>query len=305
MPRAVRAGMAFIGALDQGALGGLQRLCAPDATWWVDTGPDRRAGLAPAGSGRFPLHGLMAMDAKLALMRELGPGAFPTGCRQIPRRIVAGDDWCVIEVDGDGLHASGKRYANRYGFVFDVDGRGAITSVREYLDTWHAQDVIGAGAAIPPTAVDREPEPGAPLPAPVGELWPALARGDIDGFAALFTEDAVWWTDTGPDRRLGRLHGRGDVHANGPFHGNVAMADKLAQMRKRIADGAYRTPAVTVTPHRWIRDDTLVAIEASGDAVLAGEKRYQNRYLWVVEVREHRIAAVREYCDTAHLKDVL
>ncbi|WP_433063458.1 nuclear transport factor 2 family protein [Dactylosporangium sp. CS-033363] len=305
MTRAVRAGMAFIGALDQGAIGGLQRLCAPGATWWVDTGPDRRAGVAPEGSGRFPLHGLMAMDAKLGLMRELGPGAFPAGCRQIPRRVVVGDDWCVIEVDGDGLHASGKQYANRYGFVFDVDALGAITSVREYLDTWHAQDVIGGGATVPRTALDSVPEQGEPLPAPVGDMWPALARGDIAGFSGLFTEDATWWTDTGPDRARGRHHGRGDVHANGPFHGNVAMADKLAQMRRRIADGAYRTPAVTVTPHRWIQDDTLIAIEASGDAVLAGDRRYQNRYLWIVEIRGHRIAAVREYCDTAHLKDLL
>ncbi|WP_433605672.1 nuclear transport factor 2 family protein [Dactylosporangium sp. CA-139114] len=308
MTRATRAGMEFISALDQGSLGGLGRLCAPGATWWVDTGPDRLGGdprRAPHGSGRFPLHGLMAMDRKLALMREQGPGMFPSGCRQIPRRVVVGDDWCVIEVDGHGVHANGRTYANRYGFVFDVDERGAITSVREYLDTMHAQDVIGGGAPVPRTGLERVPEAGEPLPEPVAAMWPALARGDIDAFGALFADDATWWTDSGRDRRRGRHHGRGDIDANGPFHGTVAMADKLAQMRRRLAGGAYRSAAVTVTPHRWLADDTLVAIEASGDALLRDGGRYQNRYLWIVDVRDHRIAAVREYCDTLHLADLM
>ncbi|SCF16089.1 Ketosteroid isomerase-related protein [Micromonospora haikouensis] len=261
MTRAVRAGMDFISALDRGSLGGLARLCATGATWWVDTGPDRRGGdpqLSPHGSGRFPLHGVMRMDDKLALMRRLGPTAFPTGCRQIPRRVVAGDDTCVIEVEGHGVHASGVEYANRYGFVFDVDATGAIVAVREYLDTVHAQQVVGGGAPVPRSSLDHPvagdaPDPGDPPPAVAAALamWPALARGDLDTF------------------------------------------------------GGHRSPAVTVTPRRWIADDTLVAVEAVGDAVLADGARYQNRYLWIVEVRADGIGEVREYCDTLHIADLM
>ncbi|MBO4205705.1 nuclear transport factor 2 family protein [Micromonospora echinofusca] len=315
MTRAVRAGMDFISALDRGSLGTLARLCAPGATWWVDTGPDRRGGdpdLAPHGSGRFPLHGVMRMDDKLALMRALGPAAFPTGCRQIPRRVVAGDDTCVIEVEGYGVHASGLEYANRYGFVFDVDPAGAIVSVREYLDTIHAQQVVGGGAAVPRSTLDdpparRTPDPGEhpPAVATALALWPALARGDLDAFGALCTADATWWTDSGRDRRRGRLPGRADATADGPLHGTVTIAAKLAAMRARLATGAYRSTAVTVTPHRWLADDTLVAVEASGDAVLADGSRYQNRYLWIVDVQPDGIAAVREYCDTLHLADLM
>ncbi|WDZ83692.1 nuclear transport factor 2 family protein [Micromonospora cathayae] len=328
MTRAVRAGMDFVSALDRGSLGGLARLCAPGATWWVDTGPDRRGGdpdLAPTGSGRFPLHGVLRMDDKLALMRDLGPTAFPTGCRQIPRRIVAGDDWCVIEVEGYGVHASGLEYANRYGFVFDVDPSGAVVSVREYLDTIHAQQVVGGGEPVPRSSLDapaarpdRYPGPDEPAARPAPDpgdappavttalaMWPALAGGDLDAFGALFTEDATWWTDTGRNRDLGRPHRRGDIDANGPFHGTVTITAKLAAMRARLATGGYRSAAVTVTPHRWIADDTLVAVEASGDATLADGSRYQNRYLWVVDVRADGIAGVREYCDTLHIADLM
>ncbi|MFY1683189.1 nuclear transport factor 2 family protein [Micromonospora sp. WMMD730] len=320
MTRAVRAGMDFVSALDRGSLGGLARLCAPDATWWVDTGPDRRGGdpaLAPHGSGRFPLHGRMRMDDKLALMRSLGPHAFPTGCRQIPRRIVAGDDTCVIEVEGYGVHVSGREYANRYGFVVDVDPTGAIVAVREYLDTAHAQHVVGDDVPVPRSSLDDPPhhdprrhDPPDPVDAPPAlatalAMWPALARGDLEAFGALFTADATWWTDSGRRRDLGRLHGRGDLDANGPLHGRVAMSGKLAAMRARLAGGAYASPGIAVTADRWIVDDTLVAVEAHGHAVLGDGARYQNRYLWIVDVRPGGIAEVREYCDTLHVTDLM
>ena len=312
MTRAARAAMDFVTALDTGRLGRLLGCCAPAATWWVGTGPDRPGGepaVSPAGSGRFPLHGLMGLADKLDLMRDLGPQAFPTGCRQIPRRVIAGDLDCVIEVEGFGVHASGATYANRYGFVFDVDRRGLITSVREYLDTIHAQQVVGAGTPLPPSATldggDRRPALAAratrsPAAQRALALWPALARGDLDGFAEQFHPDAHFWTDSGRDRVRGRLDGRGDARANGPFHGRVPIADKLAVMRERIRAAGYTTPGITVTPHRLIADGNLVAIEASGDARL-GEHAYQNRYLWVIDADAAGIREVREYCDTLHL----
>jgi ketosteroid isomerase-like protein len=302
--------MDFVSALDRGSLRGVHRLCAPDATWWVDGGPDREGGDPyGTGSGRFPLHGVMRMDDKLALMRELGPATFPTGCRQIPRRVVAGEDACVIEVEGYGVHAGGAEYANRYAFLFDVDAAGLVVAVREYLDTLHAQEVVGASARVPARRNVRipdnlDPDGAPPAVATALAMWPALSTGDLDAFAALFRADATWWTDSGRDRARGRLHRRGDIAAS-PLHGVVPMADKLAAMRRRIADGAYASAAVTVTPHRWIADDTLVAIEATGDATLAGGARYQNRYLWVVDVRPDGIAQVREYCDTLHIAELM
>jgi ketosteroid isomerase-like protein len=305
--------MDFISALDQGSIGGIAAVCAPGATWWVDTGPDRVGGdplSAPGGSGRFPLHGTMDMDLKLELMRDLGPGAFPTGCRQTPRRVIAGDRMCVIEVDGYGVHGSGTVYANRYGFVFDVDESGAITSVREYLDTIHAQQVVGGGALVPRVELvagdSRPPLHGTPDGASTAalQLWDRLAVADVDGIEALFEPDGTWWTDSGRDRRRGRLFSRGDIDANGPFHGVVSITAKLGAMRGRLASGAYQA-TITVTPHRMVVDDALVAIEASGDAPLAAGLRYQNRYLWIIEQHAGRLRSVREYCDTLHIADLM
>jgi ketosteroid isomerase-like protein len=305
--------MDFISALDQGTIGGIAAVCAPGATWWVDSGPDRVGGdpvAAPEGSGRFPLHGTMDMAVKLELMRDVGPGAFPTGCRQTPRRVIGCDRMCVIEVDGYGVHESGAVYANRYGFVFDVDESGAITSVREYLDTIHAQQVVGGGAVVPRAELaegdSRPPLDDGPAggSTPALQLWDLLAQADIDGIEALFEPDGTWWTDSGRDRRRGRLFGRGDIDANGPFHGIVPIADKLGAMRARLASGEYQA-TITVTPHRLVVDDALVAIEASGDAPLASGLRYQNRYLWVIEQQAGRLRSVREYCDTLHLADLM
>lgn len=315
MTVAVRAGMDFISALDQGSVGRMQRVCAPGATWWVDSGPDRAGGdpvASPGGSGRYPLHGVMDLAEKLRLMRQKGSSRYPNGCRQTPRRVIAGELDCVIEVEGHGVLADGRTYANRYAFVFDVRPDGLITSVREYLDTIHAQEMVGAGSEVPPSVELRGGDPRPPLemtdePSEAVRralaLWPALAAGDLDAFEALFHPDATFWTDSGRDRARGRLEGWGDVNANGPFHGRIPIADKMASMRRRAASGAY-TRRNTVTPHRLIVDGNLVAIEASGDARVA-DRAYQNRYLWVVDADDTGIRAVREYCDTLHVAELM
>lgn len=316
MTLAVRAGMDFIAALDQGNLGRVRKTVATGATWWVDTGPDRRggdAGASPHGTGRFPLHGTMDMEKKLSLMGELGPSSFPTGYRQIPRRVIAGEFDCVIEVEGHGIHASGDVYENRHGFLFDVNEDGKITSVREYLDTIHAHQILGEGTQAPPRVAlkygDSRPplNPATPLP-PEGAkalaLWPALAEGDIDAFEAEFHSGATFWTDSGLNRARGRFTENGDARINGPFHGRVPIAEKAALMRERLNAAGYTSPGVTVTPHRIICDGNLIGIEASGQASF-GDSRYQNRYLWVVEADADGIHQAREYCDTLHIAELM
>ena len=142
-----------------------------------------------------------------------------------------------------------------------------------------------------------------------GRAWKlpdALAgKSDLDRFAAPFAPDATWWTDSGRDRRRGRLYARGDIAANGPFHGVVPIADKLAAMRARVGSGAYASPAIAVTPRRVIADDELVAVEATGEALLGDGARYQNRYLWVADVGADGIRQLREYCDTLHVAELM
>lgn len=318
VPDAVRVGRAFIEALDRGSLRDLAALCADDATWWVDTGPDRAAGDwqdSVRELDRFPLHGRVRVDAKLGLMRALGPSVFPTGVRQLVERAFGTDRRAVVELEGDGVHSSGRLYRNRYGFVFELDADGQISEVREYLDTIHAFDVLGTGplpsrTALAPPAV-RSPAVRSPADGPSSRsvelamaLWPALSSGDLDAVGALFARDARRWVDSGTDRDHGARTRRNGSPDGWPFHGTVLMVDKLADMRSRLA-ASYRSPGVTVAPISWFESDGLVAVEAKGHADLSAGTAYQNRYLFVIEVGVDGIREVREYCDTLHVADIM
>lgn len=312
-PEAVRAGRAFVEALDRGRVGELAALCADDATWWVDTGPDRAAGdwRAPAREQiSFPLHGRVRVDHKLALMRSLGPTAFPSGVRQHVERAFGTDRRAVVELDGDGVHASGRPYRNRYGFVFELDDEGRISQVREYLDTIHAFDILGDGTLpartfLPPPGDASPTATGPSAPAEqVMAIWPALSRGDLGALGELFAPGARWWVDSGTDREHGARARHNGPPGGWPFHGSVLMTDKLADMRGRLT-ASYDSPGITVVPISWLAADGLVAVEASGHAELSAGTAYQNRYLFVVDVGEDGIREVREYCDTLHVADIM
>ncbi|GAB3057786.1 hypothetical protein [Micromonospora schwarzwaldensis] len=106
MTRAVRTGMDFISALDRGSLGGLARLCAPDATWWVDTGPDRRGGdpdLAPVITTLHLHHAASAAE--------------------------------LLGIPDDALQITMLPVAHTVGTDFRVAARRPVNSV-SYLDRW-------------------------------------------------------------------------------------------------------------------------------------------------------------------------
>lgn len=52
----------------------------------------------------------------------------------IPDRLIAEDDYVVVEAHGSNTTKSGKPYNNRYCFVFRV-AQGKLKEVTEYLDT--------------------------------------------------------------------------------------------------------------------------------------------------------------------------
>lgn len=313
-PRAVALGTALIEALDDATpderAARLRQLVAPGATWWLDTGRDRPAGARghdPGDARPWPLHGTMTMEAKIELVGRAGPAAFPQGLgRRVVSRVFGTDDAALVEAEGDALHVSGKRYRNRYALVIDVDDDG-ITSVREYLDTLHAEDVFGGdGLSRPVTA---PPPVAVPPPVPSSRaeelalaLWQPLAEADVDGFGALFAPDGTWWTDSGTDREVGRFDRVNGDPGTWPLHGVVPIAVKLGAMRARLAAG-YTGATLRVTPARMFSEGGLVALEAEGYAPLSNGRIYQNRYAFVIEADDDGIHQVREYCDTLHVID--
>jgi ketosteroid isomerase-like protein len=69
---------------------------------------------------------------------------FATTYRAKATRLIAEDDWVVIESRGDVITKSGKPYRNTYCYVCRIDG-GRIREVTEYCDTQ-----LVANALAPP-----------------------------------------------------------------------------------------------------------------------------------------------------------
>ena len=312
--RAVTTGLAFVDALDDPRLDvrtdRLRALVAPGATWWIDTGRDRAAGRRghdPGSARPWPLHATMPMAEKLALVSRVGPQIFPQGLgRRRVSRSFGTDSLALVEAEGDGLHVSGKRYRNRYAFVFDVAERGVV-SVREYLDTLHAADVFGSegltAPSIAPALDPRDPlVPESRAEELALALWEPLAAGDVEGFGNLFEPGGTWWTDSGTERDAGAFDRLNESPGTWPLHGVVPIETKLGAMRARLAAG-YGGATLRVTPVRMFGSGALVAVEAEGYAALANGRIYQNRYAFVIEVGDGGIRQVREYCDTLHIVD--
>jgi uncharacterized protein len=119
------------------------------------------------------------------------------------------------------------------------------------------------------------------------ELFARLTAGDVPGTLALMTEDATWRIPGNPERlpsagtydkrRIGRLF----EAMLGQLPGGLQMT-----VRSTIAEG----------------DRVAVEVESSGD--LRNGRRYRQQYHFAIDVRDGKIAAVREYLDTQHVHDV-
>ena len=101
-------------------------MLAEDATWWI--------------AGNFPLSGTRTKQEFIELGEQLAPVA-PNGFRVTPTAFTAEGDRVAVEAESYGEMANGKIYNNRYHFLIEVRD-GKIHSVREYLDTMHANEVI-------------------------------------------------------------------------------------------------------------------------------------------------------------------
>ncbi|TQJ29950.1 ketosteroid isomerase-like protein [Microbacterium sp. SLBN-146] len=328
-----------MGALDANDAEGVRSWMAPGATWWVDTGLDRRAGRFgedPGDERPWPLHGEMDAAEKsdlLAGVRE----RFPGGVRQAVRRAFAGDDIAVLEVAGDGMFLGERPYRNRYCFVVRV-GDGRVTQVREYLDTRHAASVFEGRNLDRRTELDAQQFPTSPIiptahrredpnrsdpdgfaavrvlsatraAAGVGvRLMAAISAADEGAFRALFTPDATWWADGGASRRWSDPEGPVDRDPELLVVGKVLVSQRAARipgLRESYRDG------LRIDAHRIVVDDDvaasgLVLVEAVSDGRrVANGRRYQNRYAFVLRLNAAGLVSeVREYCDTQHAFDV-
>lgn len=99
---------------------------ADSATWWVQ--------------GNFALSGTKKKAQFGALVGDLG-AKIDGGLRVTPKGITAEGDRVAVEAESYAKMKNGKTYQNTYHFLFTVRD-GKIQSVKEYLDTIHANEVL-------------------------------------------------------------------------------------------------------------------------------------------------------------------
>ena len=117
-------------------------------------------------------------------------------------------------------------------------------------------------------------------------LLEAFSQGDVPAMVALMTEDATWWVG-------GNIAGLSGTYGRDQF---AALAEG--------AKAAYKTGALKIWPTGMVAEGDKVAVEAQSHAELHNGRVYANTYHLLFTLRDGRISAVKEYCDTLHMKQI-
>jgi uncharacterized protein len=116
-------------------------------------------------------------------------------------------------------------------------------------------------------------------------FFETLSTGDLESVRPLLHVDASW-------EATGRT-----IPGAGITRGRDKIIDEfLAPVRGLFEPG---DPKINVV--RVFSKDEWVAAETEGIGMLANGKDYHNRYAWIIEVRDDKIYALREYMDTAYI----
>jgi uncharacterized protein len=116
----------FFDDLSAGNAPGAFGAMADSATWWV--------------LGNFALSGTKTKAQFMQLAADL-MSKIDGGLTVKPTGITAEGDRVAVEAESYAKMKNGKTYQNRYHFLCVVRD-GKIQSVREYLDTMHANEVL-------------------------------------------------------------------------------------------------------------------------------------------------------------------
>jgi uncharacterized protein len=119
----------------------------------------------------------------------------------------------------------------------------------------------------------------------VRKFFELLNAEDLEGVRALFTEDAAWL----PQAR--------DMPGAGEYRGrDVIVDDFLKPIRGMFAPGSPSNRILSIASN-----GPLVMVETHGTGHLQDGRPYDNRYAWAFELREGRIAQLREYLDSYYI----
>jgi len=118
-------------------------------------------------------------------------------------------------------------------------------------------------------------------------LFDLFSASDIDGVLALMTDDATWQIPG--KKELSRIAG---VYTKEQIH------RLFLRMLDALSDGLKMTVLSSIA------EGDRVALEVISAGDLKNGRRYRQEYHFLIEFREDKICAVREYLDTQHSHDV-
>jgi hypothetical protein len=121
--------LSFFENLSNGDLDGALDLIDENVTWWLAGKPDQ-----------FEIAGTKNKAQFAEMLRTIETG-MPNGIRLTITGVTAEGDRVAVEINANGVSATGKQYQNQYHDLLEIRG-GKIVAGREYLDTAHAAEVI-------------------------------------------------------------------------------------------------------------------------------------------------------------------
>lgn len=123
----------------------------------------------------------------------------------------------------------------------------------------------------------------------VREFFATLSTGDLEALRALIHPDGSWEV-------MARA-----VPGAGITRGGDAVIDEfLAPVRGMFVD---TDPKIVVKT--TFAAGAMVAAETNAVGTLANGNHYDNRYAWIIEIRDDKVCHLREYMDTAYIESVV
>jgi len=117
----------------------------------------------------------------------------------------------------------------------------------------------------------------------------ALNTGDLEKIRPCFHPDATWTPMAKPG-----------IPGAGVHRGRKGIVDEfLAPVRGLFVDGDPKN-----TVENLFGKGAFVAVETHGTGTFRNGREYDNRYAWIVEIRDDMIFAIREYMDTAYIASI-
>ncbi|MEI9965920.1 MAG: nuclear transport factor 2 family protein [Caulobacteraceae bacterium] len=128
-----------------------------------------------------------------------------------------------------------------------------------------------------------------PNEALVRKFFEDLSTGDLDKLRPLLHPEATW-------EAMGKT-----IPGAGAHKGHKGILDEfLGPVR-----GLFKPGDPKVTVRNLVGRGDLVGAETEAHGHFANGTPYDNRYCWMVEIKDGKIFALREYMDTAYILSVV